>query len=143
MSSCDCEPSDVWNQVSRRARKPYECCECSAPIVVGETYVYVSWLYDGHWGHERLCERCSDRYGQYRSLTSGYACCILLTTLYDWDAACEAEPIWAFYQKDAGRRAKAELEIRDWATRMGLLVKWRLEDHDSSCPTSDGGAPDD
>lgn len=42
-----------------RARKPHQCYECSRMIEVGETYTYVSGLYEGRWDSIHECAHCS------------------------------------------------------------------------------------
>ena len=40
--------SDIWNEVTRKARKDHWCIS-GCKIKKGETYTRISSLYDGHW----------------------------------------------------------------------------------------------
>lgn len=44
--SCDCEVAEVYNVMTRRARKAHDCDECGENIRGGETYRYVSGIFD-------------------------------------------------------------------------------------------------
>ncbi len=52
----DC--SDVWNETPRKARKAHKCYCCRRQIQPGETYIYHSSLFDGHWTWEKCCAEC-------------------------------------------------------------------------------------
>ena len=63
--TCDCstddfEPASVYVESWRRARKEHKCCECHAPIRVGERHQFASGLWDGAWGSFRTCKACAD-----------------------------------------------------------------------------------
>lgn len=60
MCSCDFDPPSAMTETRRRARKPHWCVECRSPISVGETYVYVSGVWDGRGDSFRLCATCSE-----------------------------------------------------------------------------------
>jgi len=57
---CDYEPADLYYPSFRRARKPYSCAECAAPIAVGEKYEYVFGVWDGNRDSFRTCANCVD-----------------------------------------------------------------------------------
>lgn len=57
---CDYDPPTFYNSVKRKARKQYECDECDGPILPGETYEYVSGLWEDMFSTFRTCERCRD-----------------------------------------------------------------------------------
>jgi hypothetical protein len=50
--------TSFFNEVMRRARKPYKCCECSQPIVVGEQHQYATGKTDGDFWDYRTCREC-------------------------------------------------------------------------------------
>jgi hypothetical protein len=54
----DCDMATVWTESWRVARKPWTCEECARTISAGESYRYVSALFDGHWGSYRRCAHC-------------------------------------------------------------------------------------
>lgn len=63
----DCERPEFYSTKEYVARKVHECCECSAPIVVGEKYFYCIGKWDGeiscHKQHllcEETCEFIRD-----------------------------------------------------------------------------------
>lgn len=58
MSYFDCEPSSMFRDILRAARKAHACEECGAPIVPGEKYHAVSGLSDGEWWHIKVCDCC-------------------------------------------------------------------------------------
>lgn len=45
----DGDPSEVWIERRRKARKRWNCVECGAPIPIGAHYIETSALTDGHW----------------------------------------------------------------------------------------------
>ena len=56
---CDYDPSDIWDEKIRKARKEHTCAECNNTINVGEEYTDIAQLSDGSWDHFRLCEFCT------------------------------------------------------------------------------------
>jgi hypothetical protein len=55
---CDYEQPDIYRSDIRKARKQYECEECSGFITAGEQYEYVFGVWDGHVSIFKTCERC-------------------------------------------------------------------------------------
>jgi len=55
---CDYDPSDVWDERKRKARKEHVCYECREKIEKGDEYVYITSLSDGSWWHYKICEYC-------------------------------------------------------------------------------------
>lgn len=53
------EPSTIWNEEQRTARKEYACFACREPIQVGDAHRYTRSLYDGMWDQWRHCLRCA------------------------------------------------------------------------------------
>lgn len=58
--SCDYEPADFYCKTLRKARKAHKCEECSGAIRPGETYEYVSGMWDGNLSDFKTCARCVD-----------------------------------------------------------------------------------
>lgn len=56
--SVDYDAAQVYNEKTVKARKEHKCCECGETIQRGESYEYVSGLWDGSWDHYRTCEMC-------------------------------------------------------------------------------------
>jgi hypothetical protein len=54
----DGERSQVWRESIHRARKPYTCRVCRAPIAVGDLYGLVFSVFDGEADTERSCFAC-------------------------------------------------------------------------------------
>lgn len=50
--------SEVWNETTPRARKPYRCCECGGTIAKGEQYRNVFSVYEGDAMTSRTCLAC-------------------------------------------------------------------------------------
>lgn len=42
----DGDGAEVWIEATRKARKPYTCCECNGPIPPGAKYVCISGIQD-------------------------------------------------------------------------------------------------
>jgi hypothetical protein len=63
MSNCDCwiyESPSVYRDEMRKAKKPYECCDCRATINPGDRYLYVFGVWDNHASTHRMCVLCED-----------------------------------------------------------------------------------
>lgn len=58
MCDCDCITPDAFWQRLRKARKEHVCCECRREIVIGETYVCVSGIWDGYPETHKICQPC-------------------------------------------------------------------------------------
>lgn len=54
----DGDGCDAWTPHVQRARKPYKCDECDAPIPAGVRYVRIGSLFDGHWETMRVHWEC-------------------------------------------------------------------------------------
>ena len=69
-----CEPLDMYRETRPRARKRYQCEECSIPIEIGEQYVYGSGLAEwGEWWTFRLCIACREAATEFTN-ASGADC---------------------------------------------------------------------
>ena len=59
--SCEWEYGPVvMRTIYRKARKQHMCCECGKQILVGETYEYISGVWDGGPDSFHTCEKCAD-----------------------------------------------------------------------------------
>jgi hypothetical protein len=68
MCYCDFEPADAYRETDRRARKEHRCYECSSVIRRGETYRYMSGVWDGCPGSYAWCSDCArtaDAWAEY------------------------------------------------------------------------------
>jgi|LakMenEpi03Aug12_release.lakeMendotaPanAssembly.Ray.scaffolds.fasta_scaffold222596_2 hypothetical protein len=54
-----CEMPKCFSRVQRKARKRHKCCECWGWIEPGETYQYVSGIWDGPASF-KVCADCND-----------------------------------------------------------------------------------
>lgn len=58
----DCEIPTVYNTSEPKARKVYACCECSAPINIGEKHFHGTGIWEGKFAsyrqHLACCEAC-------------------------------------------------------------------------------------
>lgn len=43
-----------------KARKAHKCCECGAPIAIGNKYEYVSGLWEGAFSQYKTCLACKE-----------------------------------------------------------------------------------
>jgi hypothetical protein len=71
----DCESPSAFSQTTRRARKAHDCCEFPATIQPGETYQYISGVWDGRGDSFKTCMLCASARAFFeRELThqSGY-----------------------------------------------------------------------
>lgn len=56
--SCDGR-NDIFEQYTRKARKPHRCDACfTESIRPGDTYTREDALFDGQWSHTVRCSRC-------------------------------------------------------------------------------------
>jgi hypothetical protein len=63
MSNCDCwdyDPPSVYRDETRRAKKPYKCCDCGAAINPGDEHHYIFGVWDGFAQSFRMCALCMD-----------------------------------------------------------------------------------
>lgn len=58
MCTCDYEPFDWYSMKEVKARKEHQCCECSEPIVPGQTYENATGSYCGTICHYKSCLPC-------------------------------------------------------------------------------------
>lgn len=42
----------------RRARKQYECADCTTPIMPGDVHEHAAYVFDGSFYTQRRCARC-------------------------------------------------------------------------------------
>ena len=54
------ESNAFYQEVTPRARKPHKCCECGAPIAVGEQYQRATGKADGSIFSECSCLACTE-----------------------------------------------------------------------------------
>ena len=66
MSDCnvcvyfDGDTAELFEQVNRKARKDYQCCECARPIKRGECYQFCKMFFEGEWSSYRTCLACAE-----------------------------------------------------------------------------------
>jgi hypothetical protein len=56
----ECEIASFYSVDDRKARKSHRCCECSAPIVAGESYVYCLGKWAGDFQTYKQHTLCAD-----------------------------------------------------------------------------------
>ena len=64
--TCGCDfddVADVWCETRRKAYKAHRCRECHETIEPGDEYVSISFLWEGHWFREPICEFCDHDWG--------------------------------------------------------------------------------
>jgi hypothetical protein len=85
MCYCDVEPAACWHERWPKARKPHWCCECGAPIAVGDIYHHFSGVWDGRGGDYRTCLECSQVRDHYkRECWRQRECAPAFSQLYDY-----------------------------------------------------------
>jgi len=52
--------SEFYSEATRKARKPYRCCECRRDIAIGDLYVSASGKWEGDFFTERTCVECDE-----------------------------------------------------------------------------------
>jgi len=52
------EPSTVWKETRRLARKTHSCSDCGDTIEAGSEYDHIGSLYNGRWDTLRVCSTC-------------------------------------------------------------------------------------
>lgn len=107
------------------ARKQHRCCECSAPIQVGERYIKTKGVWDGEFSEFKQHELCAEAFKHAISLNTGF----------------DNEGVWyggVFeWFDDEGRFEGAvkleEKEMRSMIAKM-LLREWRAKPwHQCEC----------
>lgn len=81
----ECDVPEFCNVVDRKARKQHKCCECRAPIRIGETYVNCTGKWDGKVDTFRQHMHCADacRYIRDHDMNDDGGC-IPFGGLFDW-----------------------------------------------------------
>lgn len=57
-SCADGDRPSAYKQLLRKARVAHDCCECGGKIAVGETYRFISGIWDGEPAEYKTCEAC-------------------------------------------------------------------------------------
>ena len=71
---CWCEPEvgdgpcEVWRPETRRASRPYKCCECGERINADELYEYLFTKYEGDIMTFRTCMYCAVEFERLMNL---------------------------------------------------------------------------
>jgi hypothetical protein len=58
--SCDYDPPEFYQATRPKARKAFQCYECSGAILPGERYERVVGKWSGYFDFYLTCERCHD-----------------------------------------------------------------------------------
>jgi hypothetical protein len=59
MCDFDGESPSFYRSVTRVARKDHQCCACQEVIRPGDSYRYITGIWDGDFGDYKQCARCS------------------------------------------------------------------------------------
>lgn len=62
------ERYDVYDETPRRARTAKPCGACARTIAVGEIYMRVAWIFDGHAESVNRCGACQATHQHLRNL---------------------------------------------------------------------------
>lgn len=57
---CDYDAPEFHRRTTSKARKQHKCCECCAPIFIGEKYEYVIGKWEGQVDTFKTCQLCAD-----------------------------------------------------------------------------------
>jgi len=68
----DSDPWDFFHDETRRAAKPYRCCECNRWIGKGERHRYATGLFDRNWIAYRMCAQCDEATRWLMAVCNGY-----------------------------------------------------------------------
>lgn len=82
--SDDCEIAQYYKCVHRVARKPHECCECSAPIDTGEKYLQVNACWDNQPDVYRQHLICAEACEYVRDVGLNDDECVYYGGLKEW-----------------------------------------------------------
>ena len=110
MSDCDVMPA-FYSYSERVARKQHRCCECHAPILVGEKHFFATGKWDGELSSHRQHLLCME------------ACVFIRDNLNDWECLAFGELFDWWW--DCGRRERADyrLKVDKWKTIRGMIAK--------------------
>lgn len=100
--SGDCEIAQYYKWIFRVARKPHECCECTAPIDPGEKYLQVNACWENHPGTYRQHVLCMEACEFVRDAGLNDDECLYYGGLTEWYRDWVHEP----WQADAENRSK-------------------------------------
>lgn len=53
-----CDMPRAYREITRKARKEHRCCECNLVIPAGDTYQYISGIWDGSPDSYKTCMNC-------------------------------------------------------------------------------------
>ena len=79
-----CEIPEFFNVTEPKARNQYRCCECAAPILAGEVYVYCVGKWDGGMNTYKQHLLCANACRWIRDDSDGE--CIGFGDLKEWAA---------------------------------------------------------
>ena len=102
----------VFRSDTRRARKPYRCCECQREISAGEQYEYATGVLNGDdgWLTMRTCQHCA-------------------AGPYDWlERVCGGWLYEGAYEDLTEHRHELVADIALLRNIVGMRRKWRRRD---------------
>lgn len=97
---CDVGPS-CYSTAEYRARKEYRCCECKAPIHVGEKYLYCFGVWEGEASTFRQHMLCAEACEFFRDKIND-GDCLPFGGLLD-----EGRDYFAYMDRDRKQRTEA------------------------------------
>lgn len=88
-----CDIPSCFQEITRKARKVHRCCECRGDILPGETYQYVSGIWDGEPYDFKTCSDCASlrSEAESRNRTSSIDCGPTFGNLWEFISDYEDE----------------------------------------------------
>jgi len=87
----ECYIPEFYRVIEPTAKKPHACCECSAPILKGEKYVYVSAKWEGQFSVEKQHLLCANACRLVRDEGFNADECLYFGQLFEWWNECGVE----------------------------------------------------
>jgi hypothetical protein len=123
---CHCsegDPPKVFDQVLRKSKRVYRCCECRRNIPRGTWYQEVSGLWDDTWDRFQTCLRCAARREAFRAIEG---CWPGLTELKETLSECmRGSDGWIEYGR-AVRKSHAEIRAHIAQLEAARLERYRM-----------------
>ena len=69
--TCD-NPAQAYCEVRRVARRAHQCCECGNSILAGDTYKYISGVWDNQGASFKTCWPCVAFRNMDRRINAGW-----------------------------------------------------------------------
>lgn len=114
-----CEIPEFYYETFPKARKPYRCVECSAPIEVGEKHLYYRMKFDGDFDHARQHMVCRELCMLLRDEFNDFECIGFGSLHEEWENFDFGD------RDDKQKKARSLYAAIKWRERKHRTRRWR------------------